>query len=89
VTSSIVKLTVLIASSIPPVIIAPTMLANGQFQFSFNTATGANYAVQSSTNLTQWFPFVTLGGIGVPLTLIDPNAAGNQQRFYRIIPSPQ
>ena len=70
-------------------IIAPAMLANGQFQFSFDTATGVNYAVQYSTNLTQWFPFVTLGGIGVPFTLIDPNTVGTQQRFYRIILSPQ
>ena len=68
---------------------APTMLANGQFQFSFDTVTGVNYAVQCSTNLTQWFPWVTLGGLGVPLTLIDPNAAGSQQRFYRIILSAQ
>jgi hypothetical protein len=65
------------------------MLANGQFQFSFDTVTGVNYAVQCSTNLTQWFPWVTLGGLGVPLTLIDPNAAGSQQRFYRIILSAQ
>ncbi len=68
-----------------PSITAPTMLPSGQFQFSFDTVTGVNYTVQCSTNLTQWFPWVTLGGIGVPLTLIDPNAAGSQQRFYRII----
>ncbi len=65
------------------------MSASGQFQFSFDTATGVNYEVQYSTNLIQWLPLVTLSGTGVPLTLIDPNAAGNQQRFYRIILSPQ
>jgi hypothetical protein len=65
------------------------MLASGQFQFSFDTATGVNYAVQYSTNLTQWFPVMTLGGIGVPLTVIDPNTTGNRQRFYRIVLSPQ
>jgi len=74
---------------LPPVITAPTMLANGQFQFSFDTATRVNYAVEYSTNLTQWFPFVTLGGVGLPLTLIDPNTGGSPQRFYRIILSPQ
>lgn len=74
---------------LPLGITAPTMLASGQFQFSFDTATGVNYAVEYSTNLTQWFPFVTLGGNGVPLTLIDPNAADSQQRFYRIVLSPQ
>lgn len=75
--------------TIRPVITAPMMLPNGQFQFSFNTKTGVDYEVECSTNLTQWLPLVTLGGIGVPLTVIDPNTAGSQQRFYRIILSPQ
>jgi sugar lactone lactonase YvrE len=78
-----------ILTVLPLCITAPTMLASGQFQFSFDTATGVNYAVQYSTNLTQWFPFVTLGGVDVPLTLTDPNTAGSQQRFYRISLSPQ
>ena len=84
ITSNPAMLTVL-----PLGITVPTMLVSGQFQFSFDTVTGANYAVECSTNLTQWFPWVTLGGIGVPLTLIDPNTASSQQRFYRIILSPQ
>ena len=84
VTSNPAMLTVL-----PLGITSPKLLANHQFQFSFDTATGVNYAVQYSTNLIQWFSFVTLGGIGVPLTLIDPNAASTPQRFYRISLSPQ
>ena len=84
VTSNPAKLTVF-----PLNITVPMMFANGQFHFSFDTATGVNYAVEYSTNLTQWFPLVTLGGIGVPFTLIDPNTAGTHQRFYRIILSPQ
>ncbi|MEJ0089194.1 MAG: immunoglobulin domain-containing protein [Limisphaerales bacterium] len=84
ITSNPAMLTVL-----PLGITAPAILASGQFQFSFETATGVNYTAQYSTNLTQWFPFVTLGGIGAPLTLTDPNTAGSQQRFYRIVVSPQ
>jgi len=84
VTSNPAMLTVL-----PLGIISPMLLSSGQFQFSFDTASGVNYAVQYSTNLMQWFPFVTLGGIGLPLTLIDPNTASSQQRFYRIVLSPQ
>lgn len=72
-----------------PSITAPTMLPNGQFQFSFYTTTGINYAVEYSTNLAKWFPLVTLGGVGVPLTVIDPNTASSHQRFYRISLSPQ
>lgn len=74
---------------VAPPITAPTILVNGQFQFSFDTATGVNYAVQCSTNLTQWLPLMTLGGVGTPLTVTDTNTAGYQQRFYRIVLSPQ
>jgi len=78
-----------ILNVLPLDIAAPKILASRQFQFSFDTATGVDYAVQYSTNLTQWFPFVTLGGIGEPLTVIDPNTASSQQRFYRIVLLPQ
>lgn len=84
VTSNPAMLTVL-----PLSIFSPTLLTSGQFRFNFDTATGVNYTVQYSTNLTQWFPWVTLGGIGGPLSLIDPNTAGSQQRFYRIVLSSQ
>ena len=65
------------------------MKTNGQFQFIFGTTTGMNYTAEYSTNLAQWFPFVTLGGVGVPMTLLDTNVAGSQQAFYRITQSPQ
>jgi hypothetical protein len=84
VTSNPALLTVL-----PLGITAPTKLANGRFQFSFDTATGVHYEVEYSTNLTDWYPFITVGGNGTPLTLSDPNTAGSQQRYYRIIQSPQ
>jgi hypothetical protein len=84
VTSAPAMLTVL-----PLVLTAPQSPANGQFQFSFDTATGVSYAIQYSTTLTDWFPFVTFEGNGVPITIIDPNATGSNQRFYRIILSPQ
>ncbi len=74
---------------LPLGITAPTILASGQFQFSFDTVIGVKYAVQYSTNLTQWFPFVTLDGVGMPLTLIDPNAELCPIHFYRINLSPQ
>ena len=79
ITSNPAMLTVL-----PLCIAAPKILVGGGFQFNFDTATGVDYAVEYSTNLIEWFPFVILGGNGVPLTLIDPNVASSQQRFYRI-----
>ena len=74
---------------LPLGITAPTRLPNGQFQFSFDTAMGVSYEVDYSTNLTDCYPLMTVGGNGAPLTLIDPNTAGSQQRYYRIIQSPQ
>ena len=61
--------------------------ASGQFQFSFDTASGVNYVVQYSTNLNQWFQLITVGGVGFPMTLTDP-MGGNRNRFYRILLSP-
>jgi len=84
VTSNPAMLTVL-----PLGLTAPKMLPSGQFQLSFATASGVNYTMQFSTNLVQWLPVVTVGGIGGPLTLTDPNAPGSQQRFYRVIMAPQ
>jgi hypothetical protein len=73
---------------LPPGITAPEILASGQFQFSFNTATGVDYEVEYSTDLVNWYPLLTVSGNGVPSTFIDPNTAGSPQRFYRIILSP-
>lgn len=84
VTSSVVTLTV----AISPSIISPMLLSNGQFQFSFDSATNVDYEVQYSTNLTQWLPLTTLIGNGVPLTFIDTNSPTMQQSFYRIALSP-
>jgi hypothetical protein len=61
----------------------PQMLADGQFQFSFNTFTGTNYTVLYSTNLTSWIPVLTFRGPGGMMTIIDPNATHPVQ-FYRI-----
>jgi hypothetical protein len=66
---------------------SPAILASGEFQFSFDTATGVNYEVEYSMDLITWYPLISVGGLGVPVTLIDPNTAGSQQRFYRIIQS--
>jgi hypothetical protein len=73
----------------PLVLTAPQSPASGQFQFSFDTATGVNYAIQYSTTLTDWLPFVTFEGNGEPITIIDPTATGSNQHFYRIVLSLQ
>jgi hypothetical protein len=61
----------------------PTELANGQFQFTFNTASGVSYIIQYSTNLTDWTSVSILSGSGGPLTVSDLTAT-DKQRFYRV-----
>ena len=64
-------------------------LANGQFQITFDTASGVNYEVDSSSDLVHWSPWLYVSGNGQPLTLSDPGVNGNAQRYYRISLSPQ
>lgn len=75
----------------PLALTAPQSAANGQFQFSFSTATGVNYTVQCCTSLSQakWMPLLTFEGNGGPITVIDPNAAESSQCYYRIVLSEQ
>ena len=82
ITSTPAALTVL-----PLGVTTPRISAPGQFQFTFDTATGVNYTVQYSTNLTQWLPLFTVGGVGSPLTLTDPTT-GIKYRFYRVMVGP-
>jgi predicted ribonuclease YlaK len=64
-----------------------TQLANGQFQFTFNTASGVSYIIQYSTNLTDWTSVSILSGFGGPLTVSDLTAT-DKQRFYRVKAGP-
>jgi hypothetical protein len=82
--SSPAQLTVL-----PLAISLPSRLANGKLQFSFDTATGMAYQVEYSTNLVDWYPWLDLDGNGQPFTLSDPDMSGSQQRFYRVVLTPQ
>jgi len=82
---AILPLTILSYTNSPAFsLAAPARLANGQFQFSFNTLSGVNYTVLYSTTLTNWTALVTFSGSGGPITITDPNAPSNTRRFYRV-----
>jgi hypothetical protein len=73
-------------SALPPVIVltAPSRPAGGEFEFTFNTASGVSYIIQYSADLRNWTSLVSFDGSGGPITIIDPNAPGIGARFYRV-----
>ena len=76
-------------SVLPLNILVPAKIVAGQFQITFDTASGINYEVEYSTDLLNWSPWLYVGGNGQPVTLTDPAASGNTPRFYRIVLTPQ
>jgi hypothetical protein len=84
----LLSLTVVGSSNVPVITLTAPEPLDGQFQFTFNTVSATNYTIQYCTTLGNWIDLMTLGGSGGPLTIIDPNAAGNGERFYRVKTGP-
>jgi hypothetical protein len=80
VTSSVANLTVYLteaaALSAP---IGPS--SGGPMQFQVSGVAGFSYAVEASTNLTDWTALMTNTA---PFYFSDPNAAAYPNRFYRV-----
>jgi hypothetical protein len=57
--------------------------AGGQFSFSVSGQTGPDYAVETSTNLTQWSTAFVTNSPALPFIWTDTNSA-EPQRFYRV-----
>jgi hypothetical protein len=70
----------------PPVLAAPVVSGN-QFQFTVTGATGSNYVIQLSTNLSSsnWISIFTNTA---PFTFTDSNANNFPQGFYRAVVAP-
>ena len=64
-----------------PVALAPAGYANGQFKFQVNDATGPDYIVGASTNLTDWSDVSTNLSPALPFQFT--NNATSQSRCYR------
>ena len=60
-------------------------LANRQLQLDFVGATGSNYVLQASTNLTTWTPISTNTALTNQLFLLDPSATNYPYRYYRVL----
>jgi hypothetical protein len=58
-------------------------VAGGQFSFNVNGQNGPDYAIETSTNLTQWSNVFITNSPALPFTWTDA-ATNSPQRFYRI-----
>jgi len=59
---------------------APSITADGAFQFNVGGEAGSSYIIEASTNFTEWFPLETDTS---PFTFSDTNALSLPLRFYR------
>ena len=57
--------------------------AGGQFSFSVNGQSGPDYAIETSTNLTQWSSLFITNSPALPFNWMDVST-NSPQRFYRI-----
>jgi hypothetical protein len=55
----------------------------GQFGFNISGQSGPDYAVETSTNLTQWSPVFVTNSPALPFVWTDTNS-GLPRRFYRV-----
>ena len=63
--------------------ISNVSIAGGQFSFSVNGQSGPDYAVETSTNLTQWSNIFITNSPTLPFNWTD-TATNSPVRFYRI-----
>ena len=81
-------LSLVIATNNPPpaglLLSAPAYNRTGSFQFDFMSAPDINYTIQYSSNLSTWISVLSFQSPGGSMLIVDPNAAGSSQRFYRV-----
>ena len=70
---------------VQPLIFTGETFSNNVFQLQFFGATGSNYVLQVSTNLTDWLPLVTNPATTNILNFADPKSSNYPTRFYRVL----
>lgn len=53
------------------------------YQFKFNSETGGRYAIEESTDLLTWTPFLALTNSLGTMSLTDPSLKTNSREFFR------
>jgi hypothetical protein len=74
--------TLLVYTSTVPVLSFPGFTSNNQLQLTITGVTGFNYAVEASTNLSDWASLTTNVS---PFIFVDTSAGNFAQRFYRAV----
>jgi hypothetical protein len=64
-----------------------TIISNG-VQLTVQGELGANYTIETSSDLVDWQPLVTLFNNPQNWQFTDPTATGVSQRFYRLKKAP-
>lgn len=68
-------------------VLTSTALTNGTWSMTVSGNSGANYTVQSSTNLSNWVSLLTTNPTAMPFRFVKPSGGSNLQ-FYRVFIGP-
>jgi hypothetical protein len=63
-------------------------MVNHQFQFTIQGTAGQRFAIQASTNLTDWTWLATNSLANTSTNFVDASAVTNISRFYRAVTLP-
>ena len=69
----------------PPRLQAAGQLADGTFQLLLTGGMGFRYAIQTSSDLMTWTPWITLTNTNRTMSIGDPATAKPAQQFYRVV----
>jgi hypothetical protein len=69
----------------PPPTITGARLSNGVFEFTIPGQRGHLNRVERSTNFQDWAPVTDVFGTNGPVTIREPYAPENADRFYRLV----
>jgi hypothetical protein len=72
-----------IVNPLSPSGVSTISLAGGQFSFKVSGQSGPDYAIETSTNLTQWSNVFITNSPALPFTWTD-NVTNSPRRFYRV-----
>jgi hypothetical protein len=74
---------VVVVNPLPAPSVNNVSVAGGQFGFSISGQSGPDYAIETSTNLTQWNNVFITNSPALPFNWTDATT-NSPQRFYRI-----